>query len=192
MSQDIKRDIIDISGIKVCRCPACLEVKDLEDFIPNSPYCLKCRFARQKKSLHNRRQVLRSYMDKLVSDTKADKIEAPHVTEVLALLLKQFDGGVLGWIQQYYDDLQTTRSKYPGSAAVMRAHESITKLIKWSTEHRESAPDVHGMTDEQIKDELASVMLQRLMEGGADGQKEFLDALDGMIINGDATESAEE
>ena len=182
--------LVDGQLLKVCGF--CHKALDVEEFAkPENVYCNRCftQFSTHTIAA-SRRNALRKYMDRLVAEVKEDKIEAPHITESVSSLMKRFDGGMEGWITQYYEDIQAMRAKSPGSPHLLRAHENISKLVKWSTENRDSAPDVHGMTDDQIKAELVSIVMSELIKGGEDAQSEFLATLDGLVIE-DAGETQE-
>jgi hypothetical protein len=58
------------------------------------------------------------------------------------------------WAEDYRD----ARERNPGSATVMRFGETILRLVRDSTQNRDSAPDMAAMTDEDIANELMAVM----------------------------------
>lgn len=178
----MSHELVNIDGLELRLCALCEQLCQLEEFKDGNIYCKRCSHKFANRNLGaERRKALRAYMDGVVSQVKQKKIDVPHISEAASQFLKKFHGGVEGWVEQYYEDMQLLRKNYPGSPHVMRVHEQIAKLVKWSTENRSTAPDVHGMSDDQIKAELVSIVMAELIKGGESAQSEFLANLDGAM-----------
>ena len=78
-------------------------------------------------------------------------------------MIKLF-GGLEQFCAEWKADLDSLRMEKPGSKAVLDAKSAILKLVVDSTNQRHSAPDLAGLSDEELEKEfagLAAFLLQK-------------------------------
>lgn len=88
-----------------------------------------------------------------IAKIRENRIEAPHVTELCAEMIKRF-GGLVEFTIQYHRQILAAEAAKPGSKNVLDAYKAVTNLIHLSTQNRRTAPDAAELTDEEIEAEI--------------------------------------
>lgn len=84
------------------------------------------------------------------------RIEAPHISELNESLIKRF-GGLDQFATFYYEQIMAAAAQHPGGRSVLSACAQIARIMTASTQHRQSAPDVQLLTDEDLERELMAL-----------------------------------
>ncbi len=144
-------------------CSSCLErlpYTEFAEFTGQVPFkCFACVRKEAQAVLQDKlTSIAAKNLFRDVEMLSRPKIDSPHISELCERLIKLF-GGTNGFASFYFDQVQHAASCDPGGKRVLDACKSITQLITSSTEHRQSAPDVLNMTDQQIEAEKAKLLL---------------------------------
>lgn len=145
-------------------CSECGEIKDEGKFPKRGLQCTRCVKDKKdssddKRSKADRRTAFRT----LVASIRGNKIEVPHTSEVAAEMIRLY-GGLGNFCQEWKADLDSLRVEKPGSKMLLDAKSAIVKLVVDSTNQRDSAPDLAGMSDEDLETEfsgLAAMLLRK-------------------------------
>jgi hypothetical protein len=73
-------------------------------------------------------------------------------------------GGLERLVEQHIYQLRKAETDAPGSKRVLEAYRQITGLVKESTIHRQSAPDVTSLSDTELELERVQIILQLIAE----------------------------
>ena len=145
-------------------CDKCADKKEPEDMSSGMKICKQCRREESRdKSLETSRVARRTAFKALVAGIRGNRINVPHTSEVAAEMIKLF-GGLERFCSEWKADLDSLRMEKPGSKAVLDAKAAILKLVVDSTNQRDSAPDLAGLSDEDLEKEfagLAAFLLQK-------------------------------
>lgn len=145
-------------------CEFCGEKREPQDMTSGMKQCKECRRIKDReKSQETSKVARRTAFKTLVAGIRGNRINVPHTTEVAAEMIRLF-GGLERFCSEWKSDLDSLRMEKPGSKAVLDAKAAILKLIVDSTNQRESAPDLAGLSDEDLEKEFASmaaVLLQK-------------------------------
>jgi hypothetical protein len=142
---------------QIVQCEICDEVIEYRDNAKRQ-ICELCQAEskeRQKKR-EIRDKAKKAFMQ-MIAASRPSNINAPHISEVCATVVEEL-GGVASFARELAEDYRDARERNPGSATVMRFGETILRLVRDSTQNRDSAPDMAAMTDEDIANELMAVM----------------------------------
>jgi hypothetical protein len=133
-------------------------VKTPGDFHKGRTECKTC--VNKKKvlaKLHKRTQDRRTAFATLVAGIRGNKIEVPHTSELAAEMIRLY-GGLGRFCKEWKADLDALRTQRPGTKAVIDSKLAIIKLVVESTNQRDSAPDLAGLSDEDLEKELVGVV----------------------------------
>ena len=184
-----------IYGTKI-PCQHCGKTKKPKDMHPVSRNtCLRCNKSRRQdiktaEAEKNKRTAFKT----LVAGIRGNRINVPHTSEVAAEMIRLY-GGLGEFCSEWKADLDSLRLEKPGSKAVLDAKAAVLKLVVESTNQRDSAPDLAGLSDDDLEKEfagLAAVLLKNntdaLVEILEDAGKTVVDITDAVIVN-DGTDS---
>ena len=149
------------------RCPECGETKPCEEFPLRHGSCSSCLVADRVKDARREERTSTAAVlaaKQLLAGVKRRKIDVPHTSELAEALDIRW-GGVKAFADSLYEDLQFTIKNSPGTRLSMDAHKVYIDLIKVSTEHRETAPDVGNVTDAELEDEVITILHQAITKG---------------------------
>jgi len=145
-------------------CETCGSVCEPEEMSKGSNHCKECRRKKgRERSLETSKVARRTAFKALVAGIRGNKINVPHTSEVAAEMIRLY-GGVDKFCSEWKADLDSLRMDKPGSKAVIDAKAAVLKLIVDSTSQRDSAPDLAGMSDDDLEKEfagMAAVLLQK-------------------------------
>ncbi len=144
-------------------CVACEREKPFTAF-PRAPggkgriyKCAACVAGYDPRAIRKKKAEEKQTLRLLVTALRGKSINAPHIselTEQAVVLFGGVEGLAIAWKQQIDEAIKVR----PGSKTVLDAFYSIAKLIQLSTENRHTAPDLEGMSDEDIAAELLYMM----------------------------------
>lgn len=145
-------------------CEFCGEKREPEEMTSGMKKCRECkREGDRNRNLETSKTARRTAFKALVAGIRGNRINVPHTTELAAEMIRLF-GGLESFCSEWKSDLDLLRMEKPGSKAVLDAKAAILKLIVDSTNQRESAPDLAGLSDEDLEKEFASmaaILLQK-------------------------------
>jgi len=131
-----------------------------------------------------REGLTREALAMFVADIRGNKLESPHVTELVDEMIRQF-GGLVSFCKEWKYNIDRAVERQPGSKPVLDAYAGLSKLIVDSTAHRNTAPDVASCTDDEIVQELMDMAMQAqikalnngpgiepLLDGGGSGESD--------------------
>jgi len=132
--------------------------------------CARCNQLRPIHDFHDEFRCNQCYTDltALEANKKLKEIQhvlcnttlrVPHISEVVAKGVELL-GGVNGLMTMYTDALKASYEEDPGSRKTLDHLRKFVDLIVASTEHRKSAPDVEGLSDDEIIAEYRTLALQ--------------------------------
>jgi hypothetical protein len=144
-------------------CARCNQLRDIVDFHDDFQ-CKACHTnltaLEANKQLGEIQQVLcNTTLRVMAADRKGQRINAPHISEVVAKGVELL-GGVDGMMRMYTDALKASYEEDPASRKTLDHLRKFVDLIVASTEHRKSAPDVEGLSDDEILAEYRTLALQ--------------------------------
>lgn len=127
-------------------CEACGRWRKLRLFDADSDVCIECAEdtaeQRAEKSLINA-------LKRGVAALRSDAIEAPHISELCEQMVGSF-GGLRPFTMFWKNQIDLAAVTKPGSKTVLDSCYAIAKLITLSTEHRQTAPDMGDISDEDL------------------------------------------
>ena len=155
-------------------CSECGNMKEEDGFPPRGLQCIECLrdktlSSKEKKAKDSRRTAFKS----LVAGIRGNKIEVPHTSEVAAEMIRLY-GGLANFCQEWKSDLDSLRVEKPGSKMLLDAKSAIVKLVVDSTNQRDSAPDLAGMSDKDLETEFSGVAAM-LLSKNPDVMRELLE-----------------
>lgn len=126
--------------------------------------CLDCRrkirrMLREDRIDEKTRRARDAAVRRAVGLIRGDKIDAPHVSELVEAMFQRF-GGVEQFSVEWHIQIMKAAELKPGSKTVLDAYRDLAKLVVMSTEHRASAPDLDGMEDAEIEAILHGMLPQ--------------------------------
>ena len=155
-------------------CSECGTMKEEDGFPPRGRQCIECLrdktlSSKEKKAKDSRRTAFKS----LVAGIRGNKIEVPHTSEVAAEMIRLY-GGLANFCQEWKSDLDSLRVEKPGSKMLLDAKSAIVKLVIESTNQRDSAPDLAGMSDKDLETEFSGLAAM-LLSKNPDVMRELLE-----------------
>ena len=139
-------------------CQTCGAVKEVTEFRKEDIHCKECRKSKDRDTrLAKKEKDRRTAFATLVSGIRGNRIEVPHTSEVAAEMMRLY-GGLSQFCSEWKQDIDAMRVDRPGSKSVIDSKMAIVKLIIESTNQRDSAPDLAGMTDEELETELTGMI----------------------------------
>jgi hypothetical protein len=94
---------------------------------------------------------------------RGTKIDVPHISEVAAVVIKKL-GGLEKFSDIWVENFNKVTTDSKGKKVALDAISAISKLIQISTEHRQTAPDLASMTDEELDRESRRMMFAQIQE----------------------------
>lgn len=150
-------------------CPQCGHSKELDKFGSNGmnmrSSCKKCENKRSRENYQgNRQKVENKLITRLMAAANKEMIDVPHITELCAEMYSQF-GGLKQfsekWMAVINEACDSTDSKNPRFLKMaLDSFLSIAKLTLASTEHRQTAPDVFDLSQEDVQAELEEISIR--------------------------------
>ncbi len=153
-------------------CPACGEIRlvtEYQDAI-DGPVFDSCRTCRHGSVMASEADIarVRSMAKRVAVEARGEYIESPHITEINAEMHRLF-GGAKGFCQMWYDQIQLAMVNKGGTKLVLEQFKEIARLTKSATEHRDSAPDVARLTDEELGKELLNLVKAAMIPPALEG-----------------------
>ena len=147
-----------IPGYFVCRECACQFPRSQE--APQKRDC--CRRCAQMMRKRNKREGQRqrlaeSRLKELISAARGQKINAPHVSEICEGMINTF-GGVESFCNEWKLQIDIAMENRPGSKMVLDHFYTLFKMVATSTENRDTAPDVAGLSDDELAAEMIAFL----------------------------------
>ncbi len=98
---------------------------------------------------------------RLTAEIRGTSINAPHISEMCEEIIA-VHGDLKTFAKRYKQNFDAAESKEHGmgSKTVMDNYWRVVQLVAMSTEHRDSAPDVANLSNEDIEAELANMLLK--------------------------------
>ena len=148
-------------NIPVPRCKLCkTELKSEKEY--KTITCVGCmKEATTIAAYKERVNGTSSLLAEFARTTK--KIDAPHVSELCEGMVQKF-GGLNQLCNEWYQQIQYACQNNPGGKLALDGFSAMAKLIAASTEHRQSAPDIENLSEEDIDRELKALAEQMLRE----------------------------
>jgi hypothetical protein len=152
---------LPMATTKLCaRCNQLRPIHDFHDeFRCNQCYTDLTALEANKKLKEIQHVLCNTTLRVMAADRKGERINAPHISEVVAKGVELL-GGVNGLMTMYTDALKASYEEDPGSRKTLDHLRKFVDLIVASTEHRKSAPDVEGLSDDEIIAEYRTLALQ--------------------------------
>ena len=148
----------ELSRYVVCR--VCLEAVPASEVEPSSDVCFKCiRLASTRQNVQKARERARDAFKEMIRAAKVDAIDAPHITQVCAGVIREL-GGLDRFCVDLVEDYRDARERAPGSAVVMRFGEGIIKLVRDSSAMRDTAPDAISLSEDELAAEMIALVDQ--------------------------------
>ncbi|MFA7177011.1 MAG: hypothetical protein WC114_07180 [Smithellaceae bacterium] len=149
-------------------CARCNRLVSIEDFTGDSLNCNSCNQLLTQEDANKRYEDMRQLMCTravrgMVAERTGKKIDAPHISEYVATLVKKL-GGLEAMADLHVEQLKAAIEDTPGSARVLDHFKAIVNMINASTEHRQSAPDVEGLTEDEIIAEFKVLSMEAMTE----------------------------
>ncbi len=146
-------------------CATCHRMRDAKEFLdaPDGPLFDSCRGCRKSDLVEQnvRGKQVKDLAKQLVAEARGEHINSPHITEINAGMFKRA-GGVDKFCEMWWDHIKLAMVDRPGSKNVLDQFVNIARLAKAATEHRDSAPDVASLTDEELGREMLKLAQQVL------------------------------
>lgn len=142
------------TNVVVYRCPQCGNATDHRETERKRRLRAKERAedARSEQEVAERRQALSA----IIGALGRQRIEAPHISELNESLIKRF-GGLEQFATFYYEQIMAAAAQHPGGRSVLSACAQIARIMTASTQHRQSAPDVQLLSDQDLERELLAL-----------------------------------
>lgn len=145
-------------------CPECSTRKPITDFaVITRGIPLLCKQCKKERQYAHARERLEKIATKSgiadLATISRQKIDSPHISQLCESLIAQF-GGLQAFTNFYFSQIQLAAASNPGSRTVLEACKTVIGLVNQSTEHRQSAPDVVDMTDDELERERTRLLLE--------------------------------
>ncbi len=153
MAKAASVEIVTVDLDKWCdTCHKLLPQREFQETLDGESYatCNKCR------GITINHDIL-SVAKRLALKARDDRIDSPHVSEINAGMFEKW-GSIDTFCSAWYDQIQLLIATKPGSKLLMDQFSNQVRLAKLATEHRESAPDLDKMTDEELGEQLMGVV----------------------------------
>ena len=141
-------------------CTVCNTIYPLDELSERTMICPEC-IARDTAAVHNAkaRSKAKEAFKEIIRSSRADRIEAPHISEVCATMIKEL-GGLHKFCADLVEDYMDARERSPGSSTLLRFGVDIFRLARDSSALRDTAPDAVNMTDEELAGEVLAMVDQ--------------------------------
>ena len=147
--------------IKLKLCKFCLKEKPHGEFdlkqLKNAnkaflrSICKDCRREQRRlETAQKNKKIEDKIVGKIFALSLKDKIDAPHISELAAVLTKEL-GGLQQACARLSKHIQDTAAKDPKAGA--RLYFGWIQLVKWSSEQRATAPDLVDLSNEDLERE---------------------------------------
>lgn len=141
-------------------CPGCNIARPANEFYADDrlyTHCASCRANYKAESDARRQKLIQEFRKKLTSE----RIDVPHISQFAEALLKEF-GGVHEFCRLYREQADIAFDKRGGSLTSFRYLQAVMEAVRRSTEHRQSAPDVSLLSDDELEGEIKSLYMELL------------------------------
>lgn len=120
--------------------------------------CKHCLMvSEQDAATLQKRQQTETALRGLVSSMRGNRIDVPHISELTAQMIKRF-GGLEQMTVEWKSCIDAAIKANAGSKTVLDQFYALAKLVLMSTEHRQSAPDLAGVTEAELESEMRVLM----------------------------------
>lgn len=152
------------------RCKQCGEEKPVAAFWSETSQqrgtCRRCTalFDRFRYTDKERRKLVEWAAKQFAASVRGNKIDVPHITELCAGVYALFGSndprkGLEGFCKSLHAFI--TDPKTPAGVR-MKGYGFIIRLTELSTQYRDTAPDVAGLSEEELSQEMAAILLEGL------------------------------
>tara|TARA_R110002051_G_scaffold25842_2_gene62752 strand:- start:564 stop:1130 length:567 start_codon:yes stop_codon:yes gene_type:complete len=163
-------------------CEMCGVTKPPEEMRSGMKNCHLCMRAKaQDQRFEVSKVARRTAFKTLVAGIRGNQINVPHTSEVAAEMIRLF-GGLERFCAEWKTDLDLLRVEKPGSKSVLDTKAAILKLIVESTNQRDSAPDLAGLSDQELEKEFAGIAVV-LIKNNPEVLEELLEEAGKAIVN---------
>lgn len=94
---------------------------------------------------------------KLMRLATRQRINAVHISELNEMIMRRF-GSVEQFVDFYYEQTMQAATLNPGGKVALDACHKIVQIVIASTAHRQSAPDVENLSDEDLEREAVALL----------------------------------
>ena len=123
--------------------------------------CKRCMDKRRGKNKVKNNKAVNSKLQAMLAKAANSKtIDVAHISEVAAALTAKA-GGVDRATSLWWAQIELAMELEPGKRDTIKNFEGWANLILKSTENRQTAPDVTGMTTDDIQRELRRLALEQ-------------------------------
>jgi len=120
-----------------------------------SSVCHECVKVRANEQLERSKQKrMDERLRQFAAMVRGDRIDVPHVSEFLAKFIQHY-GSVDKFVEAYCTHVDAAEK---GSARAINAMQWIGNLVKISTDYRDSAPDLTGISDDELTKTIRQLM----------------------------------
>lgn len=148
-------------------CSVCGQIfPSIEFKDAGAPVCKICSATPtrgEEKQLLKKRVAVLAAKQMLAALTRK-QIDVPHTSELAAAVVQKI-GGLDVLAERYVEVVNAILEEDPSSRKSLSAVEGLAKMIRDSTVMRETAPDVHNLSDEDLEQELQILFQQTLARG---------------------------
>lgn len=155
------------------RCSSCLEDKPLDEYLTDEAttcnHCAAKQFhdisPETRKNLSHETIVYEDMQRELEVFARRGQrsISAPHISELSEAVNDRF-GGVRKFAELFYKVTMSAIQENPGGIVACRMLQAYVQLVKSSTEHRKSAPDMAMVTEEELREQILSTVMNQCSE----------------------------
>lgn len=149
METDIFKALLPDPTISGLHCTVCKLRKDGEKLSPGG-LCASCVAT---IGLRAEKTKLAQETGRFVKMLRAPRIDAPHISQVCEQMARRFHG-VENFTVFWKNQIDVAAMDHPGGKLVLDSCYAFVKLVSLSTEHRQTAPDVCDMSDEDLEREF--------------------------------------
>jgi hypothetical protein len=148
-------------------CAGCGQIYPLSEF--KDPGVLVCKLCSGKPDSEDdravtKRKVARLAARQVLASLTRSQIDVPHTSELAAAVVERI-GGVDKLADKYMEVVNAILEKDPSTRLALSAVDGIAKMIRDSTVMRETAPDVNNLSDDELEQEISTLLEQRLGSG---------------------------
>jgi len=146
-------------------CAECNEVRPCAEFARDDDLtCTHCHSRLTTQEANRRLEEVQAVLANttlrfMATERKGTHIDAPHISEAVALGVRKL-GGLEGLMTLYTDAVKASYEQDRASRKTLDHLWKFLQLITASTEHRQTAPDVEGLSEEEILAEYQTLALQ--------------------------------
>lgn len=119
--------------------------------------CAVCAGGFNYDQLQKKSKQQQQLLQQFVTQMRGEAINSPHISQLCESMYAVF-GGMEGFVLKFKEQFDEAVARKPGSQGVINMLAVIVKLTAASTQYRGTAPDIAGMTDDQIIAEMQDMM----------------------------------